>query len=160
MNPRHHRRHIACFQAKLLEHCQQRVGGGVGVPARGVVLEGGLCRGPAVAQAIGQAGGVGVAGHACSHALRPFQNVARTGQAFSRQASGSQSRGGSVGGVQLLGVGGIAQKLPQPSGLRAGRAQGVQHGGRVQAQQAPGRSRCRHRARSARGVKHLVVRAP
>ena len=159
VHTRHHRGHVVGAQAMLLEHRQQGVGGGVGVPARGVVLEGGLCRGPAAAQAVGQAGGVGVAGHACGHALRPLQNVARTGQAFSRQAGGGQPRGGSVRGVQLLGVGGIAQELPQAGRLRAGRAQGVQHGGRVQAQQAPGRGGRRHRARSARGVKHLVVRA-
>ena len=140
-------------------HVQQRVSCRVRVAARGVVLERSLGRGPARAQGVDQARGVGVAGHARSHALRSFEDVRRAGQAVGRQVSGGQASGRGVRGVQLFGIGGVTQKLPQSRGLRAGAAECVQHHFGRQAQQPPHRGRRSHRARGAGGVEHLVVRA-
>ena len=61
---------VAGGQAMLLHQLQQRVGGRMGVPARGVELERGLGQRPARAQTIVQASGVGVIGEARGHALR------------------------------------------------------------------------------------------
>lgn len=60
--------------------------------------------------------------------------------------------------VQLLAVGGGAQKLPQTGRLRAGRAEGVLHLRRREVQQTPHGGGGGQRAAVA-GVEHLVVAA-
>ena len=62
-------------------------------------------------------------------------------------------------GVQLLGIRTGAQELPQSCGLRAGRAEGMLHAGRIEPEQMPGRRGGGQRAGGAGGVEHLVVRA-
>ena len=152
-------RQVVRLQAVHLDHLQQRIGRRVGVAARGVELERSLGGGPTGAQAIGEFGRIGVAGHTGRHALQTFQNLRRTGEAVFGEVGGLQTRRGGMGSVQLLAVGGGAQKLPQARRLRAGRAKGMLHLRGVQAQQMPhGRSRCQ-RAGRAGGVKYLVVGA-
>jgi hypothetical protein len=55
---------VADLQAVTLHDLQQRIGRRVRVAAGGMPFERGLGRGPARAQAIGEAGGVGIRGHA------------------------------------------------------------------------------------------------
>jgi hypothetical protein len=80
------------------------------------------------------------------------------GASPSRRSS-SGSRHGGMRRVQLLGVGGGAQELPEARRLRSRGAEGVAHLLRIQPQEiAHGRGRG-HRACGAGGVEHLIVRA-
>ena len=92
--------------------------------------------------------------------MRALQNVRRAGKTITRQASGHQACRRGVCSVQLFGIGGGSQKLPQSGRLRASRAKGVLHLHRAKTQQTAHRRGSRQRAGGAGGVKHLVVRAP
>src|SRR5690606_35657446 len=89
-----------------------------------------------------------------------FQDAPRPREAFLGKVGRGQAVGRRLGSVQLLGIGRIAQEFPQAGGLRAGRAQGVQHLFGIQAQQPGHRDGRRQRAHRAGGVEDLVVRAP
>ncbi|MNN15359.1 hypothetical protein D3C81_1284610 [compost metagenome] len=127
--------------------------------ARGKELERGLGGGPARAQAVGQRGGIGVARHAGGHALPAFEDLLRAGEARARQPGRLQAVGRGLGGVQLLGIRGVAQELPQARGLRAGRAQRLVDAFGIQVVELGHRGRGGERADGARGVEHGVVRA-
>ncbi len=76
-----------------------------------------------------------------------------------RQVGGGQAIGRGLGGMQLLGIGRIAQELPQPCGLRAGRAQRMEHLLSVQAEQAAHRDGGGDECRPCRWCGKSVVRA-
>ncbi|KAG0760623.1 hypothetical protein G6F22_019080 [Rhizopus arrhizus] len=120
-------------------------------------LERGFSQRPALPQAVAELGRVGIGGHAGRHALRTFQDVAGAGEALARQIRGSDAVGCRLGGVQLLGIGGVAQELPKTCGLGAGRAQRVQHLFRRQLEQVAGGDCGGQGARRAGGVEDLVV---
>ena len=146
-------------QVVRLHHLLQGVGGRMGVPARGVELERGLGQRPALAQAVDQAGRIGVARHARCEALRTLEDAARPGEPFEREIGRHQAAGGGVGGVELLGVGRVAQELPEAGRLGAGRAEGMQHPLGRQPQQMAGGGRGGEGPGGAGGVEGPVVRA-
>lgn len=152
------RRQVGGAQAMFAHHVLQGVGRRVGVAARGVVFERGLGQGPALAQAVEQPAGVGVAGHAGGQALRALEDALRAGEAVLRQVGRRDARGGGVRGVQLLGVRGIAQELPQAGRLRARRAQGMQHLRGVEPQQMADRDGGGQGADRGGGMEDPVVR--
>ena len=138
---------------------EQRVGGRMRVPARRVELERRLRQRPALAEAVGEARRIGIARHSGRHPLRSFEDALRAGEAVAREIGGEQPVRRGLRGVQLLRIGGVAQELPEPGGLRARGAEGVQHRGVGQPEQAAD-ARCRsQRAGRAGRVEHLVVRA-
>ncbi len=106
-----------------LHQIQQRIGGRMGMAAGGMELERGFRQRPAAAEAIGKCARIGVFRHPGGHALLAFEDVLRAGQAVFRQVGRKQAIGGGLGGVQLLGVGGVAEELPEAGGLGAGTAQ-------------------------------------
>ena len=113
-----------------------------------------------VPRPIGESRRIGVARHAGRHALRALEDAARAGEAVGAPGRPRVEPGrGGVRGVQLLGVGRLAQELPQPGRLRAGRAERVQHLLGRQPQQLAHRRRRGQRAGGAGGVEDLVVRA-
>ena len=122
-----HPRQVRMLEPMRLHHLQQGVGCWMRMAAGSVVFERCLGRGPARPQAIGQLGRVCVTGHAGGHALRTFKNLRRPGKTVTGQTGRHQARSRGMRGVQLFGVSGGAQKLPQPGGLRAGRSEGVLH---------------------------------
>ncbi len=95
----------------------------MGMAAGGMELERGFRQRPAAAEAIGKCGRIGVLRHPGGHALLAFEDVLRAGQAVFRQVGRKQAIGGGLGGVQLFGVGGVAEELPEAGGLGAGTAQ-------------------------------------
>ncbi|MEY2659698.1 MAG: hypothetical protein RLZZ123_870, partial [Pseudomonadota bacterium] len=119
----------------LTHDLQQGVGSRVGVATRGMVFERGLGQGPALTQLIGQASGVGITGHPGSHALQTIKNALGTSEPVLRQQGRHQPGTGSMGSVQLLAVGGGAQKFPQARRLRARRTKGMQHLGWIKPDQ-------------------------
>ena len=152
-------RQVGGGQAVVLHDLQQRVGGRVRVAAGGMPFERGLGRGPARADAVREARGVGVRGHACRQALRPGEDVLRARESVLGQVGRHQARSGRMRRVQLLAVGARAQELPQPCRLRAGRAEGVLHlRGREAQQPAHGGSSGQGAGRG-RGVEDAVVAA-
>lgn len=74
--------------------------------------------------------GVGAAGHT----LPASQDAAGTGETALGQVRRREPVRSRLGGVQLLGVGGVPQKLPKTGGLRARRADPVEHPFRRQSQ--------------------------
>ena len=110
-----------------LRHLEQRVGGRMGVAAGGVELERRFEQRPARAEAVDEPCRIGVGGHAGRHALLALEDALRAGEAVPGEEGGGQPVGGGLGGVELLGIGGVAQELPQPRGLRAGRADRMEH---------------------------------
>ncbi len=144
-------------EAALVHAPQERVGGRVGVAAGGVKLERGLQHGPPLPETLRELLGVGVGGHPRPHALRPFQNAARPREAVPGEVGGEQPVGCCFGRVELLGVGGVAQELPEPGRLSTRGAQGVQHRFFVGLQEVGDRRRRGDRARRAGGVEDLVV---
>ena len=137
-------------QVVCLDDLEQRVGRRVGVAARGVELERGFQQRPAHAQTVDKFCRIGVARHAGGHALRALQDAPGAGEAIARQEGGRQPVAGRLGGVQLLGIGGVAQELPQPGGLRPGRADGIEHRRRNRARAAAPWRRRRQSCRRCR----------
>ena len=120
---------------------------------------GGLQDRPAAPQAVGEPRGIGVLRHARGHALLAFEDPLRAGESFARQASREQAVGGCLGGVELLGVGSVAQEFPKPRGLRARRAERTLGAVGVEFEELGGRRRRGERARRPGRVEHRVMRA-
>ena len=114
--------------------------------------------GPACAEAVSQSCRIGVARHAGGHALPALEDLLGAGEAVLCQEDGGQPVRGGLCGVKLLGIGGVAQELPKPGGLRAGGTDRVKHRRRVEAEKAAGRYRCRDRARGSGRMEDLVMR--
>ena len=144
-------------QAFTLHHGQQRVGSRMGVATGGVELERGFHQRPTAAQLGRQFARLGITGHTCRQTLLTFKDIARAGQPIGRKVSRQQAVRRRLGRVQLLGVGGIAQKLPQPGGLGAGAAEQVDELLFVEVEQLAHRDRCRQGADRGRGVEDAVV---
>ena len=151
-------------------HLRQRVRGGMRVAAARMELEGGFDRGPAphaadvvgtiaVAESVHQLCRVGIAGHAGRQPLRTFEDLRGAGETIARQPRRHQAGAGCMGRVQLFGIGGGAQELPEPGRLGAGGPEGMLHLRGVQPQQVARRCRGSERAGRTRGVEYLVVRA-
>ena len=122
-------------------------------------LERGFRQCPTAAKAVGQFARIGITGHTCRHALLAFKNVLRPGQPVSGQVGGQQTIGRGLGGVQLLGVGGVTQELPQSGRLGAGAAQQVGKLLLVEVQQLAYRHGGSQGADGGCGVEDTVVRA-
>ena len=162
-------RDIARRETMLVHDSEQSVRSGMRVTASRVILERGFRGRPATAQPIDETRRIGVARHACGHALRAFENVRGALEAVGGELRRHQAVGGGHGRVKLLRVGGIAQELPQPARLRARRAERVEHLSRRQTEQAACRRRGRKRAcralsyetpcsASARGIRRCGYR--
>jgi hypothetical protein len=131
----------------------------MGVAARGVELEGGVEHGPALPETLDEPCGMCVRRHPGRHALLAFQDTGGAGQPVAGEIGGEEAVGGGLGSVELLGVRGVAEKLPEPGRLRPGRPEGVEHSLSVGAEQACDGGRRGERARRAGGVEDLVVGA-
>ena len=158
MHMRGHRRNVVVLQLIVLHHFQQRVSRGVGMTAGSVKLERGFGHAPACAETINQLCGIGIGGHARRHALFSFKNFVRAGKAITGDIGSHQAVSRRFGRMQLLGISRIAQELPQTRRHGARRADAVLHLLRIEFEDVRHACRCCKLARSAGGVKHLVVR--
>ena len=93
---------VVCPEPVLLHTLKQRVGSGVGVAARGVVLEGGLEHGPVLPEPLYEPPRLSVGGHAGGHPPLPLEDALRAGEAVAGEVGSEQAVGGGLGGVELL----------------------------------------------------------
>ncbi len=88
-----------------------------------------------------------------------FEDACRSGEAVAGDVRGEQAVGRRFGGMELFGVGGVAQELPETGRLCPGRPEGVEHGLSVGAEQAGDRGCGSQRACGPGGVKGMVMGA-
>ena len=129
------------------------------VPARRVPFVGSLGEGPAPAQAVGDPLRISVPGHARRHSLGAFEDALCARHPFAGKAGREETVRRCLGGVQLLGVGRVAQELPESRGLRPRRPQRLLGPVGVEAEELRGGGGGRQGSGRAGGVEHRVVRS-
>jgi hypothetical protein len=126
---RGHRHDVFGAQAVGPHRVEQRIGRGMGVPARCMELERGLGERPARAETVDQARRIGFARQAGRPSLPAVEDALRARESVGCEICRSEPANAACA-VCSLPVGGLAQELPQTRGLRSRRSERVRHGRR------------------------------